>query len=86
MNVAVIDRPAECPDASDVYRIHRSLERISTVATRVWDARAVAGTFAECELDDLRAALYVIQRGWCSDALDVGIEWQLIEAIDAVSR
>ena len=69
----------------DAYGVHGSLERISIVAGRVWAARA-AGTLAECELDDLRTALFMTQRGWHgSIELDVGVEWELIEAIDQVS-
>ena len=72
----------------DAYGVHGSLERISKVASRVWEARA-AGTLADCELDDLRAALFMTQRGWHSDgncvAPDVGVEWELVEAINETS-
>lgn len=75
-------------DAYDAYGVHGSLERISIVATRVWDAQAT-GSLADCALDDLRAALFMMQRGWHSDRasveLDIGIEWELIEAINEAS-
>jgi hypothetical protein len=72
----------------DAYGIHGSLERISAVAGRVWAARA-AGSLADCDLDDLRTALFMTQRGWHRDVasveVDVGVEWELVEAIDAAS-
>lgn len=72
----------------DAYGVHGSLERISIVAGRVWDARA-AGSLADCSLDDLRTALFMTQRGWHSDGggvePDVGVEWELVEAISEAS-
>ncbi len=85
---ASIDSVVEFSHTYDAYGVHGSLERISIVASRVWDARA-AGRLAECELDDLRTALFMTQRGWHSDLasieLDVGVEWELIEAINDAS-
>ncbi len=73
----------------DAYGIHGSLERIRKVAGRVWETRAAGGPLADCELEDLRAALYLNQRAWHSDTMaieaDIGIEWELIEAIDEAS-
>ena len=74
--------------AFNAYRMHRSLERMQIVARRVWETRATSGSFAGCEVDDLRTALYLTQRGWhghMAIEVDVGIEWELVEAI-AVSR
>lgn len=74
----------------DAYRTHRSLEKMRTVASRVWENRETSGSFAECKLDDLRTALYLNQRGWHCGAVaievDVGIEWELVEAIDRAAR
>jgi hypothetical protein len=85
---ASIDTIAEFSQTYDAYGVHGSLERIAIVAGGVWDARA-AGRLAECELDDLRTALFMTQRGWHRDVapvdLDVGVEWELIEAIDVAS-
>lgn len=76
-------------DAYDGYGIHGSLERMRTVANRVWETWATSGSFAECEVDDLRTALYLTQRGWHGDRMaievDVGIEWELAEAINHAS-
>lgn len=73
----------------DAYGIHGSLERIRTVAGRVWEVWATGGSLADCELDDLRAALYLTQRAWHHDPMaieaDVGIEWELVEAINDAS-
>jgi hypothetical protein len=83
-----IDSIAEFSHTYDAYGVHGSLERISIVANRVWDARA-SGTLAECALDDLRTALFMTQRGWYSDAMatepDFGVEWELVEAINEAS-
>jgi len=72
----------------DAYGVHGSLERISIVANRVWDAHA-SGKLADCELDDLRTALFMTQRGWHADGAavepDVGVEWELVEAINQAS-
>ena len=72
----------------DAYGVHGSLERVSKAAGRVWAAQA-AGELAECELDDLRAAHFMIQRGWHCDQVpaefDVGVEWALVEAIGEAS-
>lgn len=85
---ASIDTIVEFSHTYDAYRVHGSLERISVVAGRVWDAWA-AGSLADCELDDLRTALFMTQRGWHSDTVtiepDVGVEWALIEAINDAS-
>jgi hypothetical protein len=86
---ASIDAIVEFSHTYDAYGVHGSLERISIVASRVWDARA-AGSLADCDLDDLRTALFMTQRGWhCHDGRcvepDVGVEWDLVEAIDAAS-
>ncbi len=85
---ASVDTIAEFSHTYDAYGVHGSLERISIVASRVWDARA-AGTLADCELDDLRTALFMTQRGWHSDHMamepDVGVEWDLVEAINEAS-
>ena len=82
------DRIAEFSHTYDAYGVHGSLERISIVASRVWDAHS-SGTLADCELDDLRTALFMTQRGWHSDAAalepDVGVEWELVEAINQAS-
>ncbi len=79
-----IDRIVEFSHTYDAYGVHGSLERISIVASRVWAARA-AGMLADCDLDDLRTALFMTQRGWHSTSTsvesDVGVEWELIEAI-----
>ena len=78
----------ESSHAYDAYGVHGSLERISIVARRVWTARA-AGSLADCELDDLRAALFMTQRGWHRDGngpeRDVDVEWELLEAINDAS-
>ena len=83
-----IDSLVEFSHTYDAYGVHGSLERISIVANRVWDAHA-AGTLADCELDDLRTALFMTQRGWHSDAVatepDFGVEWELVEAINEAS-
>ncbi len=72
----------------DAYGVHGSLERISVVASRVWDARA-SGELADCDLDDLRTALFMTQRGRHADGAvvepDVGVEWELVEAINQAS-
>ncbi len=85
---ASIDAIAEFSHTYDAYGVHGSLERISIVASRVWEARAT-GSLADCELDDLRTALFMTQRGWHLDGdvvePDIGIEWELIEAIDEAS-
>ena len=78
---ASIDAIIEFSQTYDAYGIHGSLERISIVASRVWDAHA-AGTLADCGLDDLRTALFMTQRGWHSD---VGVEWALVVAINDAS-
>jgi len=78
---ASIDAIIEFSQTYDAYGIHGSLERISIVASRVWDAHA-AGTLADCDLDDLRTALFMTQRGWHSD---VGVEWALVVAINDAS-
>ena len=87
---ASMDAIMEFSHTYDAYGVHRSLERISIAARRVWDARA-AGSLADCELDELRAALFMTQRGWHTDGNlvepDVGVEWELVEAIhDASGR
>ncbi|SRR6056297_764645 len=85
---ASIDSIVEFSHTYDAYGVHGSLERISIVASRVWDARA-SGTLADCELDELRTALFMTQRGWHSDAMaiepDLGVEWELVEAINHAS-
>jgi len=85
---ASIDAIAEFSHTYDAYGVHGSLERISIVASRVWEARAT-GSLADCGLDDLRTALFMTQRGWHLDGAivetDIGIEWELIEAIDEAS-
>jgi hypothetical protein len=85
---ASIDSIIEFSHTYDAYGIHGSLERISIVASRVWDAHA-SGTLAECELDDLRTALFMTQRGWHRDIAarepDLGVEWELVEAINEAS-
>lgn len=72
----------------DAYGIHGSLERISIVASRVWDAHAT-GTLVDCDLDELRTALFMTQRGWHhvgdSDDVRVGVEWALVDAIHGAS-
>lgn len=71
----------------DAYGVHRSLERISIAAQRVWSARS-AGSLGDCALDDLRAALFMTQRGWHRDGngngleSDVDVEWELVAAIN----
>lgn len=86
--LASINTIAEFSHTYDAYGVHGSLERISIVASRVWDARA-NGSLADCKLDDLRTALFMTQRGWHLDGAvvqpDVGIEWELIEAINEAS-
>ena len=83
-----LDSIFEFSHTFDAYGVHGSLERIAIVASRVWDAHA-SGTLADCELDDLRTALFMTQRGWHSDAVaiepDVGVEWELVEAINEAS-
>jgi len=85
---ASIDAIVEFSHTYDAYGVHGSLERISIVANRVWEARAT-GSLADCGLDDLRTALFMTQRGWHLDGAivepDIGIEWELIEAIDEAS-
>jgi len=85
---ASIDAIAELSHTYDAYGVHGSLEQISIVASRVWEARAT-GSLGDCGLDDLRTALFMMQRGWHLDGAivetDTGIEWELIEAIDEVS-
>jgi len=85
---ASIDAFAEFSHTYDAYGVHGSLERISLVASRVWEVRAT-GSLADCGLDDLRTALFMTQRGWPLDGAivetDIGIEWELIEAIDEAS-
>ncbi|HUS42897.1 MAG TPA: hypothetical protein VMY16_09540 [Ilumatobacteraceae bacterium] len=85
---ASIDAIVEFSHTFDAYGVHGSLERIAIVASRVWDAHA-AGTLADCDLDDLRTALFMTQRGWHSVVAasepDVGVEWELIEAINDAS-
>ena len=85
---ASIDSIVEFSHTYDAYGIHGSLERISIVASRVWDARA-SGTMADCDLDDLRTALFMTQRGWHRDVMavepDIGVEWELVEAINEAS-
>ena len=78
---ASIDAIIEFSQTYDAYGIHGSLERISIVASRVWDAHA-GGTLADCDLDELRTALFMTQRGWHSD---VGVEWALVVAINDAS-
>jgi hypothetical protein len=82
-----IDTIVEFSHTYDAYGVHGSLERIAIVAGRVWHARAM-GALADCELDDLRTALFMTQRGWhCVDAHqpDIGVEWELVEAIGEAS-
>ncbi len=85
---ASIEAISEFSHTYDAYGVHGSLERISIVASRVWDAHA-AGTLADCDLDDLRTALFMTQRGWHSDAAalepDVGVQWDLVVAINDAS-
>jgi hypothetical protein len=85
---ASVDTIAEFSHTYDAYGVHGSLERISIVASRVLDARA-AGTLADCELDDLRTALFMTQRGWHREQMamepDAGVEWDLVEAINEAS-
>ena len=81
----------------DAYGVHGSLERVSKAAGRVWAAQA-AGELAEwvegkraiiAAGDELRAAHFMIQRGWHCDQVpaefDVGVEWALAEAIGEAS-
>lgn len=83
------DSIVEFSHTYDGYGIHGSLERMRTVANRVWETWATSSSFVECELDDLNTALYLTQRGWRSGAMaievDVGIEWELVEAINQAS-
>ncbi len=85
---ASLDSILEFSHTYDAYGVHGSLERIAIVANRVWAAHA-AGTLADCDLDDLRTALFMTQRGWHREALaiepDVGVEWELVEAINEAS-
>lgn len=83
---ASLETIVEFSHTYDAYGIHGSLERISMVAGRVWDARA-DGSLADCDLDDLRAALFMTQRGWHGDDGDeqLGVEWELVDAIHAAS-
>ncbi len=85
---ASVDAIVEFSHTYDAYGVHGSLERISIVASGVWEARA-AGTLADCDLDDLRTALFMTQRGWHSDSMlaepNNGIEWELVEAINEAS-
>ena len=85
---ASIEAIVEFSHTYDAYGVHGSLERISIVASRVWDAFST-GTLADCDLDELRTALFMTQRGWHSDAAalgpDVGVEWELIKAINEAS-
>jgi hypothetical protein len=85
---ATLDSIVEFSHTFDAYGVHGSLERIAIVASRVWEARA-AGALATCDLDDLRTALFMTQRGWRSAALqnepESGVEWELVEAIHQAS-
>jgi hypothetical protein len=88
--LASMERIFEFSHTYDAYGVHGSLERIAIVASRVWDAHA-SGSLAGCELDDLRTALFMTQRGWHSDSallepdVGAGVEWELIEAINEAS-
>ena len=79
----------ESSHSFDAYGTHRSLEKMRIVASRVWETRAASGSFAECNVDELRTALYLNQRSWHCGAMaievDVGIEWELVEAIAVMS-
>jgi hypothetical protein len=74
----------------DAYGVHGSLERISMISDEVFVARQ-RGALADCELDDLRTALFMTQRGWhqAGEMIDVeshlGYEWELVNAIDESS-
>lgn len=76
-------------DAYDAYGIHGNLERIAMIADAVWSARD-AGELDDCELDDLRTALFMTQRGWYHHGAatvesPIGVEWELVNAIHQAS-
>ena len=81
---ASVDSIVEFAQTFDAYGVHGSLDRISLVAFRVWEACA-NGSLAECALDDLRTALFLTQSGWhreeTSTELYDGVVWDLVEAI-----
>lgn len=72
----------------DAYAMHGSLERIALIAEDVATARR-RGTLEDCELDDLRTALFMTQREWhqdhagCDLDVAVGLEYER-ELIDAI--
>lgn len=83
---ATFARIVEFSHTYDAYGVHGSLERISMIADEVYTARQ-RGRLADCDLDDLRTALFMTQRGWHhpGDAVDIeshlGYEWELVDAI-----
>lgn len=85
---ASVDDIAEFAQTFDAYAVHGSLDRISLVAFRVWEACA-DGSLADCALDDLRTALFLTQSGWhreeSSNELHDGVVWDLVEAIRVAS-
>ncbi len=86
---ASFDSIIEFSHTYDAYGIHGSLERISMIADNVWCARD-AGALDECELDDLRTALFMTQRGWhqfgaATVESPIGVEWELVNAIHEAS-
>jgi hypothetical protein len=87
-SAASVDAIAEFAQTFDAYGVHGSLDRISLVAFRVWEACA-DGSLADCALDDLRTALFLTQSGWHRDEASTdlydGVVWDLVEAIRVAS-
>lgn len=87
---ASFDDIVEFSHTYDAYGVHGSLERISMIADDVWNARQ-RGALGGCELDHLRAALFMTQSGWHLDgdvfdaAAHLGYEWELVNAIHEIS-
>lgn len=84
------DSMVEFSHTFDAYGVHGSLERIAMIADDVAAARR-AGTLGDCDLDDLRTALFMTQQSWrhdgddCVDADRLGVEWDLVDAIREAS-
>ncbi len=85
---ADVEHIAEFASTFDAYGVHGTLDRISLIANDVAGAH-LAGSLADCQLDDLRTALFMTQQCWSQesrrDEARSGYEWELVDAIRHVS-
>lgn len=86
---STVDDVVDFSHTFDAYGIHGSLERISMISDAVWDAW-LRNALSDCELDELRTALFMSQSQWRRNGDDgdrtrMGYEWELVEAIRETS-